>query len=176
MQSLRTRNLNMWTLIGIGTATAFLYSTVATIAPALIPPAFQAMGRVAVYFEAAAMIISLTLLGQLLELKARAKTADAIRALLNLAPRTAHRLYADGTEEEVPLSEILVNDRLRIRPGEKIPVDGVVLEGTSDVDESLLTGEALPAAMTRRHSLKQTSALRWAQALMSPCTARRLPC
>ena len=144
VQSLRNRHLNMWTLIGIGVAAAFGYSVVATLVPGLFPDAFRMHGRVGVYFEAAAVIVSLTLLGQVLELHARSATSAAIRALLGLAPKTARRLREDGGEEDVPLAEVAPGDRLRVRPGEKIPVDGEVLDGRSAVDESLLTGESLP--------------------------------
>ena len=143
-QSIRTLNPNMWTLIGTGVGAAYLYSVVATVAPGLFPPAFYAHGRVGVYFEAAAAIVSLTLLGQVLELRARSQTSGAIRALLGLAPRTARRIAADGTEADVALDAVQVGDRLRVRPGEKVPVDGVVLEGRSSVDESMLTGEPVP--------------------------------
>ncbi|MBE7417948.1 MAG: copper-translocating P-type ATPase [Ideonella sp.] len=138
------RSPNMWTLIGLGTGAAFAYSVVATMAPEVFPTSFQSMGRVAVYFEAAAVIISLTLLGQMLELKARSQTSLAIKALLGLAPKTARRIAADGSEEDVPLTHVHVGDVLRVRPGEKVPVDGVVVEGSSAVDESMLTGEPLP--------------------------------
>ncbi|WP_330863550.1 heavy metal translocating P-type ATPase [Aquabacterium fontiphilum] len=140
------RSPNMWTLIGLGTGAAYWYSVVATAAPQVFPASFMAMGRVAVYFEAAAVIISLTLLGQVLELKARSQTSAAIKSLLGLAPKTARRLKPDGTEEDVPLSHVHVGDRLRVRPGEKVPVDGVVEEGTSAVDESMLTGEPIPVS------------------------------
>jgi Cu+-exporting ATPase len=143
-QSVVHRSPNMWTLISLGTGAAFLYSVVATVAPGLFPASFMSMGRVNVYFEAAAVIISLTLLGQLLELRARAQTSAAIRSLLGLAPKTARRVREDGHEEDVPLAEVQVGDRLRVRPGEKIPTDGRVLEGQSAVDESMLTGEPLP--------------------------------
>jgi len=143
VDSIRTRNPNMWTLIGIGVAAAYAYSVVATLAPNLIPADFHEHGRVAVYFEAAAVIVSLTLMGQLLELRARSQTSAAIRALLGLAPRTARRIRADGTEEDVDLSHVHVGDRLRVRPGEKVPVDGLVEEGRSSVDESMLTGEPI---------------------------------
>lgn len=144
VQSVATRSPNMWTLIGLGTAAAFVYSVVATVAPRVFPESFMSMGRVAVYFEAAAVIISLTLLGQILELKARSQTSAAIKSLLGLAPKTARRIGADGTEEDVPIAHVHVGDRLRVRPGEKVPVDGVVVEGASAVDESMLTGEPLP--------------------------------
>jgi Cu+-exporting ATPase len=143
-QSIVNRSPNMWTLISMGTGAAFVYSVVATVAPQLFPASFVSMGRVAVYFEAAAVIISLTLLGQILELKARSQTSAAIRSLLGLAPKTARRIAADGSEEDVPLTHVHVGDLLRVRPGEKVPVDGVVIEGSSSVDESMLTGEPLP--------------------------------
>ena len=143
-QSVVNRSPNMWTLIGLGTGAAFIYSVVATIAPQIFPASFISMGRVAVYFEASAIIISLTLLGQILELKARSQTSAAIKSLLGLAPKTARRILPDGTEEDVPLTHVHVGDLLRIRPGEKVPVDGVVTEGSSSVDESMLTGEPLP--------------------------------
>jgi Cu+-exporting ATPase len=144
VQSVANRSPNMWTLIGLGTAAAFVYSVVATVAPRAFPDSFMSMGRVAVYFEAAAVIISLTLLGQILELKARSQTSAAIKSLLGLAPKTARRIGADGTEEDVPIAHVHVGDKLRVRPGEKVPVDGVVVEGASAVDESMLTGEPLP--------------------------------
>lgn len=147
-QSIRSGNLNMWTLIGIGVASSFVYSVVATIAPGVFPASFVEHGRVGVYFEAAAVIVSLTLLGQLLELKARSKTSAAIRALLGLSPKTARRLSGDGSEVDVPLSDVMVGDRLRVRPGEKVPVDGEVVEGRSSLDESMLTGEAMPVSRT----------------------------
>ena len=146
VQSVIHRSPNMWTLIGLGTAAGFVYSVVATVAPAAFPPSFVAMGRVSVYFEAAAVIISLTLLGQLLELKARSRTSAAIKSLLGLAPKTARRIKADGSEEDVPLGHVHVGDSLRVRPGEKVPVDGSVIEGSSSVDESMLTGEPMPVA------------------------------
>jgi Cu+-exporting ATPase len=143
-QSVVNRSPNMWTLISLGTGSAFVYSVVATVAPQVFPDSFVSMGRVAVYFEAAAVIISLTLLGQLLELKARSQTSAAIKSLLGLAPKTARRIAADGSEEDVPLAHVHVGDKLRVRPGEKVPVDGVVVEGSSALDESMLTGEPLP--------------------------------
>ena len=145
-QSVVNRSPNMWTLIGLGTGAAFVYSVAATVAPQVFPASFMAMGRVAVYFEAAAVIISLTLLGQVLELKARSQTSAAIKSLLGLAPKTARRIRADGTEEDVALAHVHVGDILRIRPGEKVPVDGVVTEGGSAVDESMLTGEPVPVS------------------------------
>ena len=143
-QSIVNRSPNMWTLISLGTGAAFVYSVVATVTPQVFPDSFLSMGRVAVYFEAAAVIISLTLLGQLLELKARSQTSAAIRSLLGLAPKTARRIGADGQEEDVPLGHVHVGDLLRVRPGEKVPVDGSVVEGSSALDESMLTGEPLP--------------------------------
>ncbi len=148
VQSVRNRSPNMWTLIGIGVIAAFGYSVAATLAPGLFPDSFREHGRVGVYFEAAAVIVSLTLLGQLLELRARSKTSAAIKALLGLAPKTARRLRDDGSEEDVELGHVHVGDRLRVRPGEKVPVDGTVLEGRSNVDESMLTGEPIPVAKT----------------------------
>jgi Cu+-exporting ATPase len=143
-QSIRNRSPNMWTLIGTGVLAAYGYSVVATIAPGLFPPSFQQHGHVGVYFEAAAVIISLTLLGQLMELRARAKTSAAIKALLGLAPKTARVLREDGHEEDVDITALQPGDRLRVRPGEKVPVDGTVLEGRSSIDESMLTGEPVP--------------------------------
>jgi Cu+-exporting ATPase len=143
-QSVVNRSPNMWTLISLGTGSASVYSVVATVTPQVFPDSFISMGRVAVYFEAAAVIISLTLLGQLLELKARSQTSAAIKSLLGLAPKTARRIAADGSEEDIPLANVHVGDKLRVRPGEKVPVDGVVVEGSSALDESMLTGEPLP--------------------------------
>jgi Cu+-exporting ATPase len=142
-QSIANRSPNMWTLIGTGVGAAFGYSVVATVAPDLFPESFREHGRVAVYFEAAAIIVSLTLLGQLLELTARSSTSAALRALLGLAPKTARRISAEGNEDDIPLTHVHVGDRLRVRPGEKVPVDGEVLEGRSSVDESMLTGEPM---------------------------------
>jgi Cu+-exporting ATPase len=145
VQSLRTMNLNMFTLIGLGVAVAFLYSLVATLVPGIFPTAFRGVGGdVAVYYEAAAVITTLVLLGQVLELKARSQTSGAIRALLELAPPTANRVKADGSEEEVSLDDLAVGDQLRVRPGEKIPVDGAVVDGGSSVDESMISGEPIP--------------------------------
>jgi P-type Cu+ transporter len=143
--SIINRSPNMWTLIGIGVGAAYLYSVVATVAPALFPPAFRGPeGSVAVYFEAAAVIIILVLLGQILELRARERTGGAIRALLDLAPKTARRIGPNGTDETVPYDQIAIGDQLRVRPGESVPVDGVVVDGHSSVDESMLTGEPVP--------------------------------
>ena len=145
-QSLVTRNLNMFTLIAMGTGVAFLYSVVATLAPGLFPPAFRSHdGAVAVYFEAAAVITVLVLLGQVLELRAREQTSGAIRALLDLAPKVARRVKEDGSDEEIALEHVVAGDRLRVRPGEKVPVDGVLVEGRSSLDESMVTGESMPA-------------------------------
>lgn len=148
-QSFLNRSPNMWTLIGIGVGAAYLYSVVATVAPGVFPEAFRGHeGAVAVYFEAAAVIVVLVLLGQVLELKARERTGGAIRALLDLAPKTARRVGADGTEAQVPLDLVEIGDLLRVRPGDAIPVDGRVDEGRSSVDESMLTGEPVPVEKT----------------------------
>ncbi|MEO1169851.1 MAG: heavy metal translocating P-type ATPase [Pseudomonadota bacterium] len=145
VQSVRTMNLNMFTLIGLGVFVAYAFSVVATISPHIFPPAFHdANGRVGVYFEAAAVITTLVLLGQVLELKARGQTSSALRALLELAPPVATRIAEDGTEAEVSLEEVQAGDQLRVRPGEKIPVDGIVLSGASTVDEAMVTGEPIP--------------------------------
>jgi len=143
--SVVNRSLNMFTLIGLGTGTAYVYSTVATIAPELFPDSFRGEGgEVAVYFEAAAVITVLVLLGQVLELRARSQTGSAIKALLGLAPKTARQIRENGAEEDVPVDAVHPGDKLRIRPGEKIPIDGVVLDGLSTVDESMITGESIP--------------------------------
>ncbi|CAN5688918.1 copper-translocating P-type ATPase [soil metagenome] len=143
--SLRTGHLNMFTLIALGSGTAWLYSTFATVFPQLIPNDFKGpMGQAPLYFEAAAVIVVLVLLGQLLELRAREATSGAIKALMHLAPKTARRLRPDGTDEDVSVDQVAVGDRLRVRPGEKVPVDGEVLEGSGAVDEALVTGESLP--------------------------------
>lgn len=143
-RSFINRSPNMWTLIGLGTGAAYIYSVIATVMPGAFPDAFSEHGRVGVYFEAAAVIISLTLMGQLLELKARSQTSAAIKSLLGLAPKTARRIRPDGMEEDVPLTHVHVGDMLRVRPGEKVPVDGVVTEGSSSLDESMITGEPIP--------------------------------
>jgi Cu+-exporting ATPase len=146
-QSVRNRSPNMFTLIGLGTGTAFLYSVVATVVPGIFPESFRAHhGEVALYFESAAVIVTLVLVGQVLELRARDKTGQAIRGLLELAPKVARRINADRSEQDVPLAEVQVGDRLRVRPGEKIPVDGSIIEGASSIDESMISGEAIPVA------------------------------
>ncbi len=144
VQSIVYRSLNMFTLIGLGVSVAYVYSLVATLFPGIFPDSFRAEGKVAVYFEAAAVITTLILLGQVLELRARSQTSGAIRKLLGLTPKTARRLQNDGREDDVPLDAVQVGDRLRVRPGEKVPVDGVVLDGHSTVDESMITGEPIP--------------------------------
>ncbi|CAN5121379.1 heavy metal translocating P-type ATPase [soil metagenome] len=147
--SLKTMKLNMFTLIAMGTGVAWLYSVVATLAPGIFPDAFRSMGgTVDVYFEAAAVITVLVLLGQVLELRAREQTSGAIKALLNLAPKTARRIASDGAEDEVEIGHLVVGDRVRVRPGEKIPVDGKVENGRSSIDESLVTGESMPVTKT----------------------------
>ena len=146
-ESLKTRNLNMFTLIPMGTGIAWIYSIIATVMPQIFPPAFrQPDGSVAVYFEAAAVITVLVLLGQVLELRARDQTSGAIKALLGLAPKTARRVSADGTEEDVSIELIVAGDSLRVRPGEKVPVDGVLIEGRATLDESMVTGESMPVS------------------------------
>jgi len=144
LASLMNRSPNMWTLIGTGVGAAYAYSVAATIAPGLFPPVYASDGRIGVYYEAAAVIVSLTLLGQILELKARSQTSAATKALLGLAPKVARRIREDGSEEDVPLTHVHIADMLRVRPGEKVPVDGSVLEGESAIDESMLTGEPVP--------------------------------
>jgi Cu+-exporting ATPase len=143
-QSIANRSLNMFTLIGLGVAVAYGYSLVAALAPGIFPAAFREDGAVAVYFEAAGVITTLILVGQVLELRARSRTGAAIKQLLGLASKTARRIRANGSEEDIPLDAVQVGDRLRVRPGEKVPVDGVVLEGDSSVDESMVTGEPIP--------------------------------
>ncbi len=146
--SVVNRHLNMFTLIALGVGAAYTYSVVATLAPGLFPDSFRMMGEVAVYFEPAAVIVVLVLLGQVLELRARSRTSSAIKSLLGLAPKTARKIEPDGIERDVPLEHVHVGDRLRVRPGERIPVDGVVLEGKSTVDESMVTGEPIPVENT----------------------------
>ncbi len=143
-RSLRTRHLNMFTLVSIGVGAAFLYSLVATLAPGIFPATFRMHGMVPVYYEAAGVVVTLVLLGQVLELRARAATGRAIRALMDLAPKTARRVLADGREEQIALADVVAGDRLRVRPGEAVPVDGLVLGGRSPVDEAMLTGEPAP--------------------------------
>jgi len=153
-RSVRTWHLNMFTLIGLGVGVAYVYSLVAALAPDLFPDSFRdAGGRVAVYFEAAAVIVTLVLLGQVMELRARSSTNAAIKALLGLAPKTARRIEADGSERDVPLEEVQIGDRLRVRPGEKVPVDGEVQEGRSAVDESMISGEPIPIEKTAGDSV-----------------------
>jgi Cu+-exporting ATPase len=142
--SVVNRHLNMFTLIALGVGAAYVYSVMATLAPGMFPDSFRMMGEVAVYFEPAAVIVVLVLLGQVLELRARSRTSSAIRNLLGLAPKTARRIEGDGTERDVPLSEVHAGERLRVRPGERVPVDGVVLEGRTTIDESMVTGEPIP--------------------------------
>jgi len=144
IQSIKNRSPNMWTLIGTGVAAAYGYSVLATVAPQFFPATFVAHGRIGVYYEAAAVIVSLTLLGQILELRARSQTSAAIKSLLGLAPKTARRINIDGSEGDSPVTHVHIGDMLRVRPGEKVPVDGVVLEGESALDESMLTGEPVP--------------------------------
>ena len=152
--SVVTRHLNMFTLIAMGTGVAWVYSVVGTVLPNVFPPAFRtAEGAVSVYFEAASVITVLVILGQVLELRARETTSGAIRALLDIAPTRARRVRPDGTDEEVSLEQVAVGDRLRVRPGEKIPVDGEVLEGRVAVDESLVTGESMPVTKTPARAL-----------------------
>jgi len=162
--SVRTRNLNMFTLIAMGTGVAWLFSVLATVAPGTFPAAFREDGAVEVYFEAAAVITTLVLLGQVLELRAREATSGAIKALLDLSPKTARRVREDGTEEEITLDQVEIGDMLRVRPGEKVPVDGLVEDGKSAVDESLVTGESMPVTKNVGDSaiggtLNQTGAL-----------------
>jgi Cu+-exporting ATPase len=147
--SIVSRHLNMFTLIALGVGAAFLFSVVATIAPALFPESFRVRGQVGVYFEPAAVIVVLVLLGQVLELRARSRTSSAIRGLLGLAPKTARKVEAGETEHDVPLEHVHVGDRLRVRPGERVPVDGVVIDGATSVDESMVTGEPIPVEKTR---------------------------
>ena len=153
--SFRTMNLNMFSLIGMGVSTAYLYSMVAMIAPDIFPSGFRdpETGHVGVYFEAAAVIITLVLLGQVMELRAREGTGKAIRALLDLAAKTARVIRPDGKEEEIPLEEVHVGDQIRVRPGDKVPVDGVVVEGRSSVDESMISGEPVPVEKTEGEKL-----------------------
>ena len=153
-QSLLNKSPNMFTLIGIGTGIAFIYSIAATTLPAIFPAEFRdANGRVAVYFEAAAVIISLVLIGQVMELRARAQTGTAIKMLLGLSPKTARRIDSNGGEEDIPMEQLVIGDKLRVRPGEKIPVDGEIIEGQSHIDESMITGEPMPVVKTHGDSV-----------------------
>ena len=148
--SIVNRSLNMFTLIAIGVGAAYVYSVVATLFPDIFPPSFYGhSGTVAVYFEAAAIITTLVLFGQVLELRARSQTSSAIKALLGLSPKTARLIHDDGREEDVPLDRVQVGDRLRVRPGEKVPVDGIVLEGATSIDESMVTGEPIPVEKSK---------------------------
>ncbi|HEX8045538.1 heavy metal translocating P-type ATPase, partial [Rhizobium sp.] len=152
--SLLNRSPNMWTLIGLGVGTAYLYSLIATLAPGLFPMGFHGHGQaIPVYFEAASVIVALVFVGQVLELKARERTGSAIRALLDLAPKTARRIGADGSETDVPVDQIQAGDRLRVRPGERVPVDGSVVDGQSTIDESMITGEPLPVEKAKGDTL-----------------------
>jgi len=146
-QSIINRSLNMFTLIGLGISVAYVYSAVAMLFPQMFPPSFGMHGRIDIYFEAAAIITVLVLLGQVLELRARSKTGSAIRGLLNLAPKTAH-VFRAGGEQDVDLADVAKGDRLRIRPGEKVPVDGRVIDGHTTIDESMITGESMPVEKT----------------------------
>ncbi|MFH2050109.1 MAG: heavy metal translocating P-type ATPase [bacterium] len=149
-QSIVNKSPNMFTLIGLGTGVAYIYSLIAVLLPDIFPVAFQdESGKVAVYFEAAAVIVTLVLLGQVLELKARSQTGNAIKALLGLAPKTAKRVNDDGTEEDIPIDQIEIGDSLRVRPGEKVPIDGIVIEGSSSIDESMITGESIPVEKSK---------------------------
>jgi Cu+-exporting ATPase len=153
-KSVINRSPNMFTLIGLGTGVAFVYSVIASLFPGIFPASFRdESGEVGVYFEAAAMIVTLVLLGQVLELRARGKTGAAIRALLGLAPKTARRVNADGSEKDIPLDDVQVGDELRVRPGEKVPVDGVVVDGSSSIDESMITGEPIPVEKSEGESV-----------------------
>src|SRR5205807_7495342 len=145
LRSIVNRSLNMFTLIAAGVGAAYFYSAIAVIAPGIFPDSFRSHGEVGLYFEAAAVISTLVLLGQLLEAKARSRTGQAIKALLGLAAKTAHRVR-NGQEQEVPVNEIQKGDLLRVRPGEKVPIDGVIVEGKSNIDESMITGEPMPVS------------------------------
>jgi P-type Cu+ transporter len=150
IDSVRRRSLNMFSLIGLGVSVAYGYSLIAALLPEIFPASFRnESGEVAVYFEAAAVIVTLILLGQVLELRARGRTGAAIRQLLELAPKTARRIGIGGAEEDVPLADVLIGDLLRIRPGEKVPVDGIVVDGSSTMDESMMTGEPIPVHKQR---------------------------
>jgi Cu+-exporting ATPase len=147
--SVVNRSSNMWTLISLGVAAAYIYSLFAVFLPGLFPEQYRTGDGVGTYFEASVVIVALVFFGQVLELRARERTGDAIRALLDLAPKTARRIEADGTESDVPLDSIVAGDRLRVRPGDAVPVDGVVIEGRSSLDESMLTGESMPVEKVR---------------------------
>jgi Cu+-exporting ATPase len=149
VRSIANLSLNMFTLIGLGVSVAYVYSVVAALAPGIFPDSFREHGEVAVYFEAAGVIVTLILLGQVLELRARSQTSQAIKKLLGMQAKTARRIADDGSERDVPLDAVVVGDRLRVRPGEKVPVDGAVLEGASSIDESMVTGESIPGREAR---------------------------
>ncbi len=175
--SVVSRHLNMFTLISIGTGAAWFYSVLATVSPSIFPPGFQqADGSVPVYFEAAAVIAVLVLLGQILELRARRQTGGAIKALLDLAPKTARRLKEDGAEEDISLEQVQAGDRLRVRPGERIPADGVVLEGRSAVDESMITGEAMPVTKEKRRASSAAPSIKPEVLLCGPTASEEKRC
>ena len=165
-QSIVNRSLNMFTLIAIGVGAAYFFSAIVMLIPGIFPASFQAHGKIGVYFEAAAIITVLVLLGQVLEGRARSRTGSAIRALLDLAPNTA-RLVRDGEERDVPLDEVKIGDRLRVRPGEKIPVDGRVIEGRTSIDESMITGEPMPVTKSADDRVTATGAFSRCQAYVS---------
>jgi len=175
VQSVRNRSLNMFTLIGLGVSVAFTYSVVAVLLPGVFPPSFRnAAGEVDLYFEAASVITALILLGQVIELRARSRTGAAITTLLGLAATSARRLEDDGNETDIPLAAVMAGDRLRVRHGEKVPVDGVLLEGTSHVDESMVTGEPMP--VHKEPGDRRLGGPRGRRCSSRPSTARRLAC
>jgi Cu+-exporting ATPase len=183
-QSVKNRSLNMFTLIAIGTGVAYLYSLIALLLPGPIPASFRTHeGELAVYFEPAAVIVTLVLLGQVLELRARSQTSSAIKSLLGLAPKTARVILEDGREEDIPVERVQIGDRVRVRPGEKVPVDGVVAEGNTSIDESMISGEPIPVEKTKgdramidigvaRPSAHGQAMMRTATAFANPCAIR----